>query len=97
MADETSIKVGIATRDRLNVLAAERGTTVRALVEVMAGEALTADEREERAAEARAYLHKTTGTKVTPTMQAAGRALMDRITADTRKRAADAAAGGSAA
>jgi hypothetical protein len=97
MADETSIKVGIATRDRLNLLAAERGTTVRALVEGLAEETLTAAEREQRADEAREYLQKTTGAKITPTMEAAGRALLNRITADTTKRATDAAAGGNAA
>jgi hypothetical protein len=96
MADETSIKVGTATRDRLNTLAAERGTTVRALVEVLAEETLTRAEREQRAAEARDYLRRTTGAEVTPAMEAAGRNLLARITADTEQRAAD-AAGSSAA
>jgi hypothetical protein len=96
VADETSIKVGIATRDRLNALAAERGTTVRALVEVLAEETPTLAEREQRAADAREYLRRTTGAEVTPAMEAAGRTLLDRIAADTEQRAAD-ATGGSAA
>ena len=97
MADETSIKVGVATRDRLSTLAAERGTTVRALVEGLAEQTLTGAEREQRAAEAREYLHKTTGAKVIPAVEAAGRGLLNRIAADTEKRATDATMGGSAA
>ncbi|WP_042422203.1 hypothetical protein [Streptacidiphilus anmyonensis] len=94
MADETSIKVGVATRDRLNILAAERNTTVRALVEKLAQETLTSAEREQRATEARDYLRKATGSSVTPDMEAAGKALLGRV---TERRAGHTAAGGSAA
>jgi hypothetical protein len=48
-------------------------------------------------AEARAYLRETTGAEVTPAVEKAGRALLERIIADTEQRAADAVPGGSAA
>ncbi|WP_042428117.1 hypothetical protein [Streptacidiphilus anmyonensis] len=54
-------------------------------------------ERERRADEARAYLHQTTGAEVTPAMERAGRALLERIADDTRRRATGSAPGGSAA
>ncbi len=52
MSKPTSIKTSEEVRDRLRVLAAERGTTITELLEEMASRELTAGEREQRAAEA---------------------------------------------
>ncbi|MFJ4879875.1 hypothetical protein ACIP93_32370 [Streptomyces sp. NPDC088745] len=52
MSKPTSIKTSEEVRDRLRVLAAERGTTITELLEEMASRELTESEREQRAAEA---------------------------------------------
>ncbi|MDV5143165.1 hypothetical protein R1T08_02265 [Streptomyces sp. SBC-4] len=52
MSKPTSIKTSEAVRDRLRLLAEERGTTITDLIEDLASKELTAAEREQRAAEA---------------------------------------------
>lgn len=52
MSKPTSIKTSEAVRDRLRILAAERGTTITDLLEVLAARELTDAEREQRALEA---------------------------------------------
>jgi len=66
MADETSIKVSKATRERLSILAAERGTTLRDLVERLAESTPTEAELEARATAAQRYLREQMGVEVTP-------------------------------
>jgi hypothetical protein len=57
MAD-TTIKVDSAVRDRLAVLAAERGVTIRDLVDELAQATPTRKDLEERHAAAMAYLRE---------------------------------------
>lgn len=52
MGKPTSIKTSEAVRDRLRILAAERGTTITELLEELATRELTEAEREQRAREA---------------------------------------------
>ncbi|MFF8918427.1 hypothetical protein ACF08M_35280 [Streptomyces sp. NPDC015032] len=52
MSKPTSIKTSEAIRDRLRLLAEERGTTITDLIEELASKELTSAEREERAVEA---------------------------------------------
>ena len=66
MADEdTSIKVSRQTRERLARLAAERGTTLKDLVEELAAATLTAAELSERERRARSVLEEHFGVRVT--------------------------------
>ncbi|MFJ4153010.1 hypothetical protein ACIP10_36345 [Streptomyces galbus] len=52
MSKPTSIKTSEKVRDRLRVLAEERGTTITELLEELASRELTEVERQQRAAEA---------------------------------------------
>lgn len=52
MGKPTSIKTSEAVRDRLRILAAERGTTITELLEELAARELTEAEREQRARQA---------------------------------------------
>lgn len=54
----TTIKVEAAVRDRLAVLAAERGTTIGGLVAELAGATPTAEERARSRAETIAYIRE---------------------------------------
>lgn len=56
MSRPTSIKTSEEVRDRLRILAAERGTTITELLEELASRELTDAEREQRAVEAAAEL-----------------------------------------
>ncbi|WP_228924558.1 MULTISPECIES: ribbon-helix-helix protein, CopG family [Streptomyces] len=49
MSKPTSIKISEAVRDRLRLLAKERGTTITDLIEELVSKELTAAEREQRA------------------------------------------------
>jgi len=79
MADETSIKVSAATRERLAALAAERGTTIRGLVDELARSEPTRAELQERAAQARAELAAALGAAPSPQAEAKARALLERL------------------
>ncbi|MCX4580657.1 hypothetical protein OHB41_47575 [Streptomyces sp. NBC_01571] len=56
MSRPTSIKTSEEVRNRLRILAAERGTTITELLEELASRELTETEREQRAVEAAAEL-----------------------------------------
>ncbi|MEW2291261.1 hypothetical protein ABZ719_00935 [Streptomyces sp. NPDC006743] len=78
-ADETSIKVSTAARDRLARLAAEHGTTIRSLVEELAQGTPTQAEYAERAELARAELASALGSAPSPEAEARARALLERL------------------
>ncbi|MFD3876085.1 hypothetical protein [Streptomyces sp. NPDC058623] len=88
MADETSIKVSAATRDRLAVLAAENNTTIRNMVEALAEGRPTQSEFEERAAQARDELASILGTVPSPEAETKARGLLERLGASQDSAAA---------
>ncbi|MEU8470797.1 hypothetical protein AB0F30_23345 [Streptomyces sp. NPDC029006] len=75
-ADETSIKVSTAARDRLAQLAAEHGTTMRSLVEDLAQGTPT---RAEYAEPAHTELASALGSAPSPEAEAKARALLERL------------------
>ncbi|MEU3862507.1 hypothetical protein AB0F03_35115 [Streptomyces sp. NPDC028722] len=75
-ADETSIKVSTAARDRLAQLAAEHGTTMRSLVEDLAQGTPT---RAEYAELARTELASALGSAPSPEAEAKARALLEHL------------------
>ncbi|MEU6709454.1 hypothetical protein [Streptomyces wuyuanensis] len=88
MADETSIKVSAATRDRLAALASEQGTTIRHLVEALAAGQPTRAEYAERAEQARAELASALGTRPSAEAEAQARDLLQRLGASQDPAAA---------
>ncbi|MFF1561859.1 hypothetical protein [Streptomyces sp. NPDC058279] len=80
----TSIKATEATRDRLRLLAQERGTTITELLEELAQSRLTQAEQEQRALEAAAEL----GLEYTEQVQRAGQSAWDKIRAHQGSAAA---------
>ncbi|MFE9905666.1 hypothetical protein [Streptomyces achromogenes] len=77
MGKPTSIKTSEAVRDRLRILADERGTTITELLEERATRELTVAEREQRAAAATREL----GIEYTEQVQQAGRDAWAKIRA----------------
>ncbi|MER6958207.1 hypothetical protein [Streptomyces sp. NPDC000618] len=77
MSKPTSIKTSEEVRDRLRVLADERGTTITELLEELATRELTAAEREQRAVEAAGEL----GIEYTKQVQQAGQDAWAKIRA----------------
>ncbi|MEU8975147.1 hypothetical protein AB0D11_38940 [Streptomyces monashensis] len=77
MSKPTSIKTSEEVRDRLRILAAERGTTITELLEELATRELTAAERDQRAAEAAREL----GVEYTKQIQQAGQDAWAKIRA----------------
>ncbi|MFE7427940.1 hypothetical protein [Streptomyces sp. NPDC057545] len=77
MGKPTSIKTSEAIRDRLRLLAEERGTTIADLIGELASKELTSAEREERAAEAAREL----GIDYTEQVQQAGQDAWAKIRA----------------
>ena len=77
--DDTSIKVSKQTRERLALLAAERQTTLKDLVEELALAAPTAAELTEREQRARAVLAEHFGVHVTEAELAASARLRELI------------------
>jgi hypothetical protein len=73
----TSIKATEATRDRLRLLAQERGTTITELLEELAQSRPTLAEQEARARQAADEL----GLEYTEELRQAGRSSWDRIRA----------------
>ncbi|MEU3317140.1 hypothetical protein ABZ743_31300 [Streptomyces sp. NPDC006662] len=73
----TSIKTSEATRDRLRLLAKERGTTITELLDELAQSRLTRAEQEQRALEAAAEL----GLEYNEQVQQAGQSAWDKIRA----------------
>ncbi|MFD5805896.1 MULTISPECIES: hypothetical protein [unclassified Streptomyces] len=78
-ADETSIKVSAAARDRLAQLAAEHGTTIRSLVENLAQGTPTQAEYAERAELARAELVSALGKAPSLEAEEKARGLLERL------------------
>ncbi|MER6015973.1 hypothetical protein [Streptomyces bluensis] len=77
MSKPTSIKTSEQVRDRLRVLAEERGTTITELLEELAARELTAAEREQRALEAAGEL----GIEYTAQVEQAGQEAWAKIRA----------------
>lgn len=77
MSKPTSIKTSEDVRDRLRVLADERGTTITELLEELASRELTKAEREQRAIEAAGEL----GIEYTEQVQQAGQDAWAKIRA----------------
>ncbi|MFI8372032.1 hypothetical protein [Streptomyces sp. NPDC085466] len=77
MGKPTSIKTSEEVRDRLRLLAEERGTTITDLIEELASKELTAGEREQRAAEAAREL----GVEFTEQVMRAGQDAWARVRA----------------
>lgn len=77
--DDTSIKVSKQTRQRLARLAAERGSTLKDVVEELAAATLTSAELAEREVRARAVLAENFGVEVTDAELAASARLRDMI------------------
>lgn len=77
--DDTSIKVSRQTRERLARLAAERGSTLKDVVEELAAATFTTAELSEREARARAVLAENFGIEVTDTELAASARLREMI------------------
>ncbi|AWZ07374.1 MULTISPECIES: hypothetical protein [unclassified Streptomyces] len=73
----TSIKTTEATRDRLRILAQERGTTITELLEDLAAAQLTVAEQEERALEAASEL----GLEYTEQLQRTGQSAWEKVRA----------------
>ncbi|MEV7089764.1 hypothetical protein AB0O07_28405 [Streptomyces sp. NPDC093085] len=78
---ETSIKVSKVAGERLELLAQEQSTTVRALVEELAAERFTRAELAERGENARAYLRDHMGVELTESDEESGRRLLSVIEA----------------
>ncbi|WP_405015259.1 hypothetical protein [Kitasatospora sp. NBC_01539] len=79
MADDTSIKVSKETRERLQLLAGQRGTTMRDLVEQLAAQTLTEEELRARGEMARRYLRERMGIDVDDEAMAASARLRAMI------------------
>jgi hypothetical protein len=77
--DDTSIKVSKQTRERLARLAAERGSTLKDVVEELAAATFTAAELAERETRARAVLAENFGVEVTDADLAASARLREMI------------------
>ncbi|MGY6026479.1 hypothetical protein [Streptomyces spinosirectus] len=77
MGKPTSIKTSVEVRDRLRILAEERGTTITELLADLATRELTAAEREQRAVEAAREL----GIEYTEQVQQAGQDAWAKIRA----------------
>ncbi|MFB6814358.1 hypothetical protein ACFCV8_07410 [Streptomyces sp. NPDC056347] len=88
MADETSIKVSTAARDRLSALAAEHNTTIRQLVEELAAGRPTQAEYAKRAEQARAELASILGTVPSEQAEQKARGLLQRLGARQNSAAA---------
>jgi hypothetical protein len=77
--DDTSIKISKAARERLILLAAQRGTTMRELVERMTREMPTQEELAARAEKASRYLRDRMGIEVTEEALTASARLREAI------------------
>jgi hypothetical protein len=84
MSKPTSVKTTEAVRDRLRVLAQERGTTITELLEELAAGQLTEAEQEQRALQAA----REVGVNYTEQVQHAGQAAWEKIRAHQGSAAA---------
>ncbi|MFG2795083.1 hypothetical protein [Streptomyces sp. NPDC048419] len=76
---QTSIKTSEEVRDRLKLLAKERGTTITGLLEQFANRELTQAEREARAQDAIAEVKEKWGAEVTEASRAKARAFIEKL------------------
>ncbi|MEV1048732.1 hypothetical protein [Streptomyces sp. NPDC049916] len=76
---DTSIKTTKDVRDRLRLLAEERGTTMNELLGDLVGREPTRQEREERARQAAREVQELTGTNVTPVARDRARAFLNDL------------------
>ncbi|WP_435240093.1 hypothetical protein [Streptomyces sp. YPW6] len=85
---DTSIKTTKDVRDRLRLLAEERGTTMNELLGDLVGRELTRQEREERARQAVQEVKELTGTTVSPEARSRARAFLGSLEIEHRDGAA---------
>ncbi|GGO58887.1 ribbon-helix-helix protein [Streptomyces lasiicapitis] len=76
---DTSIKTTKDVRDRLKVLASERGTTMNDLLEELVSRELTEEEKEERAQYAMEEIRQATGVTVSDEARAKARAFLQGL------------------
>ena len=94
---DTTIKVDSLVRDRLAVLAAERNTTIRALVEQIAADIPTRAEVAQRQADAVAYIREHFIPDFNNDDIAAGEQLWRSLETDAHARTSRGGTGGQAA
>ncbi|HBF82263.1 MAG TPA: hypothetical protein DD420_20740 [Streptomyces sp.] len=85
---DTSIKTTKDVRDRLRLLAEERGTTMNELLGDLVGRELTYQEREERARQAVQEVKELTGTTASATARSRARAFLRSLEIEHRDGAA---------
>jgi predicted DNA-binding protein len=76
---DTSIKTTKDVRDRLRVLASERGTTMNDLLAELVARELTEDEKEQRAQQALEEIRQTTGVTVSDSARTRARAFLQSL------------------
>ena len=76
---DTSIKTTKDVRDRLKVLASERGTTMNDLLAELVGRELTAEEKEQRAQQALDEVRQATGVTVSDEARGRARAFLQNL------------------
>ncbi|WP_433455265.1 hypothetical protein ACQPXS_45290 [Streptomyces sp. CA-142005] len=76
---DTSIKTTREVRDRLRVLASERGTTMNDLLAELVARELTEEEKEQRAQQALEEIRQTTGVRVSDGARARARAFLQSL------------------
>ncbi|MEU3687907.1 hypothetical protein [Streptomyces narbonensis] len=79
---DTSIKTTQAVRDRLRVLAAERGVSMHRVLEDLVNRELTMAEKEERARIAMEEIRHATGVTLSEEAQAEARAFLRKLGGD---------------
>ncbi|MGW1562863.1 ribbon-helix-helix protein [Streptomyces sp. NPDC002144] len=76
---DTSIKTTKDVRDRLKVLASERGTTMNDLLAELVGRELTEEEKEQRAQQALDEVRQATGVTVSDEARNRARAFLQNL------------------
>jgi predicted DNA-binding protein len=76
---DTSIKTTRDVRDRLRVLASERGTTMNDLLAELVARELTEEEKEQRAQQALEEIRQTTGVTVSDSARTRARAFLQNL------------------
>ncbi|MBZ9644609.1 hypothetical protein [Streptomyces sp. PSKA30] len=76
---DTSIKTTKDVRDRLKILASERGTTMNDLLAELVARELTEEEKEQRAQQALEEVRQTTGVTVSDDARARARTFLQNL------------------
>ncbi|WP_406436622.1 hypothetical protein OHB14_61870 [Streptomyces sp. NBC_01613] len=76
---DTSIKTTKDVRDRLRILASERGTTMNELLKELVTRELTEEEKELRAQQALEEVRQTTGVTVSDDARAQARSFLQHL------------------